>query len=101
MDIGNEEQMKIKAIRCPKCGDVIYSRARHDFHWCTCKLIGVDGGFDYTKYCIRLEEGRIDWVAPTSVLQIELEVDVTEKKLYKDWNLGINKYGIVRKIKED
>ena len=27
--------MKISAIKCKKCGDIIYSRTLHDFHYCT------------------------------------------------------------------
>ena len=41
--------MKIKAIKCKKCGDTIYSRNTHDFHYCSCKTVAVDGGFDYLR----------------------------------------------------
>ncbi len=35
--------------RCRKCGDVIESVHRHDFRWCKCHTIFVDGGKDYLR----------------------------------------------------
>jgi hypothetical protein len=37
------------AIRCKKCGDLVASEHRHDFRWCKCKSVAVDGGHDYLK----------------------------------------------------
>lgn len=37
------------AARCRKCGTVIESRQRHDFVWCKCGAIFVDGGTDYLR----------------------------------------------------
>jgi hypothetical protein len=31
-------------IKCRKCGDIIESKSRHDFVWCKCKSVAVDGG---------------------------------------------------------
>lgn len=39
---------KIKHL---KCGDVIQSMHRHDFKWCKCGELAVDGGADYLKMC--------------------------------------------------
>jgi hypothetical protein len=36
-------------IRCLKCNDVIESTHRHDFVWCKCKSVAVDGGLSYCK----------------------------------------------------
>ena len=45
--------MKYKIVRnaamCNKCGDIIESKYRHDFVWCKCGAIAVDGGTDYLK----------------------------------------------------
>lgn len=43
--------MKIikNAAECLICGDVIESKHRHDFVWCSCRSIAVDGGRDYLK----------------------------------------------------
>lgn len=42
--------------KCRKCGDVIESKHRHDFVWCECKAIAVDGGQDYFKRCGNFED---------------------------------------------
>ena len=31
-------------IRCRKCGDVIESKYTHDFRFCKCGAVAVDGG---------------------------------------------------------
>lgn len=41
--------LRRNAAECRKCGDVIESRHRHDFVWCRCKEIYVDGGLDYIR----------------------------------------------------
>jgi len=37
------------SVKCLACGDTIRSCNRHDFVWCTCKNIAVDGGSWYLK----------------------------------------------------
>ena len=52
------------AAKCRKCGDIIESTFRHDFVWCKCKAIFVDGGKDYLRRggapedCIDLSETK-------------------------------------------
>ena len=41
--------MKLNAVRCLKCGVVIVSHSVHDFVWCACHNIFVDGGPDYER----------------------------------------------------
>ena len=36
-------------IRCKKCGDEPYSAHRHDFKYCKCGAVAVDGGMEYLK----------------------------------------------------
>ena len=43
-------------IRCKKCGDIIESKTRHDFKWCSCKSIAVDGGLEYLRRVGNLED---------------------------------------------
>jgi hypothetical protein len=43
-------------LKCRKCGDVIESKYRHDFVWCKCKSIFVDGGNDYLRCGGELED---------------------------------------------
>lgn len=40
---------KLNAIRCLKCGDIIQSRSVHDFNWCSCHTVFVDGGEEYQR----------------------------------------------------
>jgi len=76
----------VNAIRCPKCGDTIYSRARHDYRGCTCGAIAIDGGFDYTRVSADPDVfGQLETV--------KLEVDATKVQLYQDWNHGGETYG--------
>ena len=78
--------MKITALKCLVCGSIVYSRARHDFHWCPCKSVAIDGGqVDYIKVNGNFEDYEM----------ITIEVDVTLKELYNDWNKEINKYGLI------
>ena len=79
--------MKVCTVKCPKCGDIIYSRAQHDFHYCSCGYIFVDGGFEYT----RVGAENLD-----DINFKDLEIDTTKEELYNDWNKGINKYGIIK-----
>ena len=43
----------VNKIRCNKCGDVIESVHRHDFKFCKCGAVAVDGGKDYLKRSFR------------------------------------------------
>ena len=36
-------------IRCKKCNDVIESNHRHDFKYCGCGSVFIDGGHDYQR----------------------------------------------------
>ena len=37
-------------IRCKACDDIIESTHRHDFKYCKCGSVFVDGGRDYCRY---------------------------------------------------
>lgn len=36
-------------IKCNFCDDIIVSENRHDFKWCTCGSVAVDGGKEYLR----------------------------------------------------
>lgn len=74
--------MKVTAIQCNHCKDIVYSRARHDMRWCSCGQSAIDGGRDY---------GRV--VGDIEVF--ELDVGATEEELYNDWNRSRNKLGMI------
>lgn len=46
------------SIKCIRCKSVITSINRHDFRWCECKRVAIDGGYDYLKR-VGLRE---DWI---------------------------------------
>lgn len=46
-------------IKCAKCGDIIESLHRHDFKWCSCRSVAVDGGQDYQRVCFEFPENVI------------------------------------------
>jgi len=77
----------VAAIICPKCGQGVFSRARHDFRRCSCKKCAIDGGFDYMK---------VSWSPEyASPEVIHIEINSTREELYKDWNLNVDKFGIL------
>ena len=43
------------AIKCKRCGDIIWSGGRHDMVWCSCHSVAIDGGDDYCKITGNLE----------------------------------------------
>ena len=50
------EKIKVNTIRCRKCGDIIESLSVHDFKFCRCGAVAVDGGHDYLRRCGNLDE---------------------------------------------
>jgi Zn-finger nucleic acid-binding protein len=78
--------MKVQAITCPTCGDTIFSRARHDFRYCSCKEVAIDGGADYTKIVFNSAKPEI----------FEMNVTATKKELYDDWNKREDKLGLIK-----
>ena len=46
----------INKIRSKKCGVVIESIYRHDFKFCKCGAVAVDGGKDYLRRCGKNED---------------------------------------------
>ena len=37
------------AVQCNRCGEIIESTHRHDFKWCGCGNVAVDGGLSYLR----------------------------------------------------
>ena len=42
-------KIMVNEIRCKKCGDVIESKSVHDFKFCKCESVAVDGGHNYLR----------------------------------------------------
>jgi len=75
--------MKINAVMCSTCNQVIYSRARHDFCTCDCGDTSVDGGFNYQSVSFKNSSPR----------PVIIEVKATRKQLFDDWTKRIDKFG--------
>ena len=52
----SDKKILVNKIQCKKCKDVIESKHVHDFKWCTCKSIAVDGGLEYLRRIGNLED---------------------------------------------
>ena len=59
-DSQKKKRIRYKVIRnaakCRKCGDIIESTYVHDFKWCSCHSIFVDGGMEYLRRGGELED---------------------------------------------
>lgn len=81
--------LKVNAIKCSKCKDYIFSRHVHDFRVCSCYkpedkehfFIAIDGGREY----LRMIGDGFD--------VYEVEINVTNKELIKDYLNETDKYG--------
>jgi hypothetical protein len=77
--------MKVQTLKCKKCGDQLYSRHVHDFRWCSCNSVAVDGGRDYFK---------ITFHEPTDYEIVEVDIlGVNQVELERDYSTGEDKYG--------
>ena len=79
--------MEVNAVQCPECKDIIFSRACHDFHYCSCGYVFIDGGFDYCRF------GAKDL---DKVKSMKIDVKATAKDLYDDWAKSKDKFGIIK-----
>jgi hypothetical protein len=46
MDLG---PILVNRIRCRRCNTLIESRHVHDFVWCDCQAVAIDGGREYLR----------------------------------------------------
>lgn len=64
-------------IRCKTCNDVIESKSVHDFKFCSCHSVAVDGGHQYLRRC-----GNFGSWEELSIIEDEngnhIEVDITK-----------------------
>ena len=77
---------RVTTTICPNCKDEFYSRAHHDFHYCSCGDTAVDGGFDYVKVLFK-----------NPITYRTRYVNATKPELYDDWNTRADKYGFITK----
>jgi len=88
-----EQVIAINRIQCTKCKDIIVSEYGHDFKYCKCGWVAVDGGHNYLRRC-----GDIDNYIELSEYGYRVRV-ITDsmKDMYRD----MEKRGDAIKILED
>lgn len=47
------KKLKVNKIKCNHCGDIIESISVHDFKFCSCGTVAVDGGKEYPRRCFK------------------------------------------------
>ncbi len=80
----------LNQVRCSKCGDEPYSTYRHDFRYCVCGAIAVDGGMDYLK--------RVGDVLGCTELSIEMDnklVEACKKTIYESYSVSRKPLGVL------
>ena len=88
---GKMEKIVRNRARCTKCNEIIESKHQHDFVWCKCSTVFVDGGKSYwraggdLKYFLRVwDDGRetsIDFEEDTKNLDSE-PIDINDLLFY-------------------
>lgn len=43
-------------IKCTHCGEIIESTNVHDFKFCSCGSVAIDGGHDYLRRCFKTSQ---------------------------------------------
>ena len=76
------EKIVRNAVKCLKCGDIIESKHRHDFVFCSCERIFVDGGKDYFRRGFDSVENFTDLSETIEVIEEITSEDL--KKYYRD-----------------
>jgi len=79
--------MRIKAIKCNACNNIVYSRAEGDYRECACGSVGAFGGQAYTKY---------NAVGSSSHEKIIINLDIHLDDLYNDWKEMVDRYGLIK-----
>jgi len=68
------------AIKCKKCLETIESKHDHDFKYCSCMAVGIDGGIsagnrilgnlsdmeDRSMYCVKVQNRKI-WLPQSAI----------------------------------
>ena len=56
MTIRTREVVVTNKGQCKRCNDIIESKSGHDFVWCKCHSVFVDGGHSYLRRGGALED---------------------------------------------
>lgn len=78
-------QLIVDAAECLLCGDILFSRCRHDYRCCSCGNTSVDGGFYMFKFAWKIRRPKT----------YKLKIIQNKHELYDDWNTSANKFGLI------
>ena len=68
----------INRIKCTHCGEIIVSNHRHDFKYCLCKTVAVDGGHAYLR---RLRNDKFDYFELSERIEVDDGYTLVDKAL--------------------
>jgi hypothetical protein len=90
--------MKLIAIQCVECKDIVFSRSRHDMRFCSCGESAIDGGPHRANYAIdKLKNtGSYIKVSGAAPRMITIEVDLEMHDLIEDYNSGSGELGLIK-----
>ena len=80
--------MRAYGVKCADCQTIIYSRAGHDFRYCTCGNTYVDGG-----------QGKFGgrWGFHRKPKRVAVDILIELPELREDWNHRRDLYGKIPK----
>lgn len=78
-------QLIVDAAECLLCGDILFSRCRHDMRSCSCENTTVDGGLTMFKFAWQVRKPKT----------YKLSIIQNKHELYDDWNTSTNRFGLV------
>lgn len=77
------DRIKTNKIKCKKCGEIIESISVHDFKWCSCGAVAVDGGHEYLRR-VGNEEDFEDLSYVMKLIEIKIDgFKIIKNVLYK------------------
>ena len=79
-------------LKCLHCSDIIQSMDVHDFKYCSCRSVAIDGGSDYCRLVFR-DDARYSFnlddpaVGPYILTGVKVVIKHNKKKCTKKLNL--------------
>ena len=67
-----EPAIIVNSVTCKKCNTLIVSNHIHDFRWCPCGNVAVDGGKSYLKRSLAEGAETDSFIEESIVLDYEL-----------------------------
>lgn len=55
-ELSNDNKILVNKIQCRKDKDIFESKCVHDFKWCLCQSITIDGDLEYLRRVGNLED---------------------------------------------